>query len=117
MKHSPSRSVFDRTKRYVGVLMQQGSVIVDSDWNEWQEVDVGIALVEMWAILADQLTYYQDQIADEAFLSTASRRLRVSKVVLRSVFRMAQAVNANTSEIATRKLKRAKASGTQRTAV
>lgn len=108
MKCGPSRSVFDRTKRYVGVLMQQGRVIVDSDWNEGQEVEVGILLLEMFATLADQLSNFQDQVADKAFLSTSSRMLRVSKGVLHSVFCMAQAVNVITSEIATSKLKRVK---------
>ena len=62
-------------------------------------------MLEMWVNIADQLTHYQDEVADEAFLSTASERLGVSKRVLRSVLHAARAVNAITSEIATRRLK------------
>lgn len=38
--------------------------------------DYGIALIEMWAYLADILTFYQERTANEAFLRTA--RLRES---------------------------------------
>src|ERR687893_2460107 len=33
--------------------------------------DYGTALLEMWAYLADILTFYQERIANEAFLRTA----------------------------------------------
>ena len=105
MKYGFSRSAFNRTKRYVGVLMQRGRVIVDSDWNRVQEVDVGIVLLEMFASAANQLTYYQDKVSSEAFLSAASGRLRVSKSVVRNVLHTARAVDAVTSEIVTRQLK------------
>jgi hypothetical protein len=29
-----TRFLFDPLKRYVGVLLQQGRVILDADWNE-----------------------------------------------------------------------------------
>jgi len=105
MKRGFSRSAFNRTKRYVGVLMQKGRGIHDSDWNEETEADLGIALVEMLAIVGDQLSYYQDHVASEAFISTASARLGVRKSVLRNVLHTARAVNAITSRIATRQLK------------
>src|ERR1044071_1284558 len=34
MKGDFSRDTFDRRKRYSGVLMQQGRVQLDADWNE-----------------------------------------------------------------------------------
>ena len=34
MKGDFSRDTFNRTKRYSGVLMQQGRVQLDADWNE-----------------------------------------------------------------------------------
>ena len=30
-----SRTVFDPRKNYAGVVMEQGRVQLDSDWNEW----------------------------------------------------------------------------------
>ena len=105
MKRGFSRSAFNRTKRYVGVLMQQGSVILESDWNEETEANLGVMLLEMWANLANLLSYYQDLVASEAFISTASARLRVRKSVLHNVLHTARAVNAITSRIATRQLK------------
>lgn len=29
-----SRRIFDKTRNYTGALLQQGRVILDSDWNE-----------------------------------------------------------------------------------
>jgi hypothetical protein len=39
--------------------------------------DLGIALVELWAHLADVLSFVQDQIADEAYLETERRGVRI----------------------------------------
>ncbi|HYP53588.1 MAG TPA: DUF6519 domain-containing protein, partial [Pyrinomonadaceae bacterium] len=38
MKGDFSRLTFDRRKRYSGVLMQQGRVQTDADWNEQLEI-------------------------------------------------------------------------------
>src|ERR1700755_1832822 len=38
MKGDFSRLTFDRRKRYSGVLMQQGRVQTDADWNEQSEI-------------------------------------------------------------------------------
>jgi hypothetical protein len=38
MKGDFSRQTFDRVKHYAGVLMQQGRVAVDADWNEQQAI-------------------------------------------------------------------------------
>jgi hypothetical protein len=38
MKADLSRQTFDPQKRYSGVLMQQGRVLLDSEWNEQQEI-------------------------------------------------------------------------------
>jgi hypothetical protein len=46
------------------------------DWQERHVPDVGIALVEILAYVADHLSYYQDAVATEAYLDTA--RLRIS---------------------------------------
>src|SRR5260370_14757220 len=46
------------------------------DWNEVLVPDIGVTLVELLAYAADQLSYYQDAVATEAYLDTA--RLRIS---------------------------------------
>ena len=38
MKGNFSRQTFDRRKHYRGVLMQQGRVQLDADWNEQQDI-------------------------------------------------------------------------------
>ena len=38
MKADTTRSTFKQTKHYTGVLMQQGRVQLDADWNE--QIDI-----------------------------------------------------------------------------
>lgn len=40
-------------------------------WTARSSNDYGIALLELWAYVADVLTFYQERIANEAFLRTA----------------------------------------------
>jgi hypothetical protein len=42
-------------------------------WTEDSEGDPGIAIVELFAFLGDVLSWYQDQIANEARLRTRRR--------------------------------------------
>jgi len=46
------------------------------EWTERHIPDIGITLVELLAYVGDQLSYYQDAVATEAYLDTA--RLRIS---------------------------------------
>jgi hypothetical protein len=48
-------------------------------WVERHEADVGIALLELLAYVGDQLSYYQDAVANEAFLETARQRVSVRR--------------------------------------
>jgi hypothetical protein len=50
-------------------------------WTYRSNDDYGIALLDMWAYLADILTFYQERIANEAYLRTA--------ILLESVRRLA----------------------------
>ncbi len=56
---------------------------------EWRPTasgpDYGTVLVELWAYVADVLTFYQEQLANEAFLGTATQR--------ESLVRLAQLVD------------------------
>ena len=48
------------------------------------EDDMSIALIDAWATVADVLTFYQERIANEGFLRTATER--------RSILELARAV-------------------------
>ncbi|MGP6159668.1 MAG: putative baseplate assembly protein [Vulcanimicrobiaceae bacterium] len=48
-------------------------------WTETHVPDIGIALVELLAYVGDQLSYYQDSIATEAYLDTARMRISVRR--------------------------------------
>jgi len=48
-------------------------------WIERSPADLGIALVELLAYAADQLSYYQDAVANEAYLETARQRISVRR--------------------------------------
>ncbi|NIM95762.1 MAG: putative baseplate assembly protein [Anaerolineales bacterium] len=44
-------------------------------WKERHEADLGIAMVELLSYVGDHLSYYQDAVANEAFLETARQRI------------------------------------------
>jgi hypothetical protein len=48
-------------------------------WTERSAADLGIALVELLAYAADNLSYRQDAIANEAYLATARQRISVRR--------------------------------------
>jgi len=47
------------------------------EWTDRSENDLGRLLVELFAYVGDELLYYQDRIANEAFLTTAVERRSV----------------------------------------
>lgn len=44
------------------------------DWQDRLEADAGMMLLEVMSALGDELSYYQDRVAREAYLETASQR-------------------------------------------
>ena len=48
-------------------------------WKERNPADMGITLVELLAYIADNLSYYQDAVANEAYLGTARKRISVKR--------------------------------------
>jgi hypothetical protein len=53
-------------------------------WHEGTDGDYHTMLTELWAYLADILTFYQERIANEAYLSTATQRdslLRLAELI------------------------------------
>jgi hypothetical protein len=49
------------------------------NWRETHAADIGVMLVELLAYAGDQLSYYQDAVATEAYLGTARQRISVRR--------------------------------------
>jgi hypothetical protein len=49
-------------------------------WSARDSDDYGIALLELWAYVADILTFYQERVANEAFIRTASLRASLMRL-------------------------------------
>ena len=52
---------------------------INPEWKERSPADLGIALVELLAYAGDHLSYYQDAVANEAYLETARQRISVRR--------------------------------------
>ena len=68
-------------KDYPGLrrLMLDRLSLLTPGWSERSAADLGIALVELMAYAADNLSYRQDAIAGEAYLATARKRVSVRR--------------------------------------
>ena len=55
-------------------LMLDRLALTMPDWAERNPADIGITLTEIFAYAADQVSYFQDAVANEAYLGTARRR-------------------------------------------
>jgi hypothetical protein len=64
------------------------------DWLERNPADLGIALLELFAYEGDQLSYYQDATANEAYLDTARRRVSAKRHARLVDYRMHDGRNA-----------------------
>ena len=60
------------------LMLDRLSLLVPG-WTERSAADVGVALVELLAYAADNLSYRQDAIANEAYLATARQRVSVRR--------------------------------------
>ena len=65
-------------------------------WRERLAPDLGVAIVEVLAYVADQLSYKLDAVATEAFLRTARQRISVHRHVRIVDYRMHEGCNART---------------------
>lgn len=63
-------------------------------WTDQHPADMGVAIVEVLAYAADQLSYYQDAVATEAYLGTARRRTSVRRHARLLDYRMHDGCNA-----------------------
>ncbi|HEX6912914.1 MAG TPA: hypothetical protein VF142_21070, partial [Longimicrobium sp.] len=50
-------------------------------WRDRSEADLGMALLELFAFVGDQLTYYQDRVALEGWLRTATQHDSVRRLL------------------------------------
>ena len=50
-------------------------------WQEGTATDYAMMLIELWAYLADVLTFYQERIANESYLGTAALRSSLLELV------------------------------------
>ena len=64
------------------------------DWTERHEADLGITLLELLAYVGDRLSYYQDAVANEAYLNTARQRVSVRRHARLIDYRMHDGVSA-----------------------
>lgn len=60
-------------------LMLDRLSVTMPDWKERSAADIQIAIVELLAYIGDELSYYQDSVATEAYLGTARRRESVRR--------------------------------------
>ena len=60
------------------LMLDRMSVLVPK-WRERHPADMQVALVEMLAYVADNLSWYQDAVATEAYLGTARRRVSLRR--------------------------------------
>jgi hypothetical protein len=64
------------------------------EWRERHVPDLGVALVEVLAYVGDQLSYYQDAVATEAYLEPARERISVARHARLVDYRMHEGCNA-----------------------
>jgi hypothetical protein len=60
------------------LMLDRMSLLVPG-WTERSAADLGVTLVELLAYAADNLSYRQDSIANEAYLATARQRISVRR--------------------------------------
>jgi len=65
-------------------------------WSERNAADVGVTLVELLAYAGDQLSYFQDAVATEAYLGTARQRVSIRRHARLLDYALHEGVNART---------------------
>jgi hypothetical protein len=83
-------------KDYAGFrrLMLDRMSLLAPSWTERSAADVGVAVVELLAFAADTLSYRQDTIVNEAYLSTARRRTSIRRHARLVDYRLHEGCNA-----------------------
>jgi hypothetical protein len=66
------------------------------NWTERSEADMGMMLLELFSYTADHLSYLQDRVAGEAYLSTATQRRSVAEHLRLIGYQMDEGASAHT---------------------
>jgi hypothetical protein len=77
-------------------LMLDRLSLIMPEWRERHPSDLQVALVEILAYVGDHLSYYQDAVATEAYLTTARRRISVRRHARLLDYPMHEGCNART---------------------
>lgn len=64
---------------FTASMLAYGQIVMP-DWNQSSEGDLGVAFVEVFAYMADILSYYGDRISQEAYLPTATQRVSLLNI-------------------------------------
>lgn len=75
-------------------LMLDRMSLVAPDWRERNPADLGVALVEALAYVADRLAYRQDAVATEAYIGTARSRVSLRRHARLVDYRVHEGSNA-----------------------
>jgi hypothetical protein len=75
------------------LILDRMSVTIPA-WTERHIPDIGITLAELFAYVGDDLSYYQDAVATEAYMQTARRRISVRRHARLVDYRMHDGCNA-----------------------
>jgi Baseplate J-like protein len=75
-------------------LMLDRLDVLTPRWHSREAADLGMVLVELLAYVGDQLSYFQDAVATEAYLATARRRVSVRRHARLVDYRMHDGCNA-----------------------
>lgn len=84
---------FDAIKE---AMMAQIPVLAP-EWTNLNEGEMGMALVNLVALVGDMLAFYQDRAAEECFLPTAKTRTAVQRLVALVGYKLARPVAAKTT--------------------
>ncbi|HUZ03386.1 MAG TPA: hypothetical protein VMU89_23830 [Thermomicrobiaceae bacterium] len=66
------------------------------EWTEQSEADIGMMLLELLAATADNLSYVQDRVANEAYLGSATQRSSVARHLALIGYQLDQGASAAT---------------------
>lgn len=77
-------------------ILSRASVILP-EWTSRESSDYGMMLVDLWAYLADNMHYYVDRVAQEAFLETATQRSSVLALANLLGYKAQGVVNSSTT--------------------
>ena len=99
IKKSNGRDIVDYMARDYNSLLQAMRAQIPSKLQEWEdfqsEADFGNVLLQLFAHMGDILSYYQDRVANESFLSTAQSRRSIIHHLRLIGYKLATAVPAS----------------------